>query len=384
MIKPLTSFRFFFALAVLSHHTITNINRFVNLPGELSRILDEGFIGVGFFFILSGFVLCYSYENKILTKTISKKDFYISRIARIYPMHLLTLLIVIIKNYVIFSPESPFNIGSFFLNLFLLQSFVPIYDVYFSFNSVSWSLSDEMFFYCLFPLIIPLLAKLRYKLKTLSIIIMAGIVIIVNLVLHTPDEKFAILYICPIFRIFDFILGIYICQLWNYLRNNPISKINFNYAEVFSVILMFAFIYLSKYVPLSFRYSVYYWIPIFILLVTFAFQKGYISKLLSNKLLVLLGEASFCFYLIHQMIVQSLKSIMESLKSVLSIDSQFITLMIYAGVFILIFVGMCLISIFLHKYFEKPLNKYIKNTFTKPAQPEKLSVIPEINRINKS
>ena len=136
MINTLTSLRFFFALAVFAHHVIANVNRFINLPENISRILDEGFIGVGFFFILSGFVLTYSYQNKILTNTVSKKDFYIARFARIYPMHLLTLLFVLIKSYVIFTPEIPFNIGLFFTNLFLLQSFVPVYDVYFSFNSV--------------------------------------------------------------------------------------------------------------------------------------------------------------------------------------------------------------------------------------------------------
>lgn len=368
MINTLTSFRFFFALAVLSHHIIANVNRFISLPGEVSRILDEGFIGVGFFFILSGFVLTYSYENKIITKATSKKDFYIARIARIYPMHLLTLLIFILKSYVILPSGMSFDIGTFFLNLFLVQSFVPIYDVYFSFNSVSWSLSDETFFYFSFPLIIPLLAKLRFHLKAVSVFLMAMIVIIVNLNLGSASEKFAILYINPIFRIFDFILGIYICRLWKYLRQKEISKINFNYVEAFSLILMFAFIYLSKYVPLSYRYSVYYWIPIFILLVTFSFQKGYFSKILSKKIFILLGEASFCFYLIHLMIVQSMKNIMESLKSVLSFDNHYITLMIYAGVFILIFAVMCLLSIFLHKCFEKPMNKYIKKVFIKPSK----------------
>ena len=368
MINTLTSFRFFFALAVFAHHIIINVNRFVSLPEEISRMLDEGFIGVGFFFILSGFVLTYSYENKILAKKINKKDFYIARIARIYPMHLLMLLVVIIKNCVILSTEIPFNIGSFFLNLFLLQSFVPVYDVYFSFNSVSWSLSDEMFFYLSFPFLMPLLTKIKYKLKILSVPIMAAIIIIVNLNLHNADEKFAILYINPIFRIFDFILGIYVCQLWNYLRNRQISKINFNYVEVFSLILMFAFVYFSGNVSLSFRYSVYYWIPMFILLITFAFQRGYISKLLSKRSLILLGEASFCFYLIHVLIIQSMKNILESLKNVLSFDNHYIPLIIYVSVFIFIFVGMCFLSILLHKYFEKPLNKYLKKILIKPAK----------------
>ena len=361
MINTLTSLRFFFALAVFAHHIILNVNRFINLPGDVSRILDEGFIGVGFFFILSGFVLTYSYQNKILTNTTNKKDFYIARFARIYPMHLFMLLFVLLKNYVLFTPETPFNIGTFFINLFLLQSFVPETSIYFSFNDVSWSLSDEMFFYLCFPFLIPLLSKLKF----LSVLIMAVIVFIVNLQLNTPEEKFAILYINPFMRIFDFILGIYICKTWLHLKDKVI-KLNFNLLEIGSVVILFAFVYLSVYFPLSYRYSIYYWIPISILLVTFAFQKGIISKVISKRIFVLLGEASFCFYMIHVQWIQSMKTFMFSLKDWLPADNPLVSMSVFAGVFILTFAGICLLSIALHLCIEKPMNKYIKKVCIKP------------------
>jgi len=365
MINTLTSLRFFFALAVFAHHIILNVNRFINLPGDVSRILDEGFIGVGFFFILSGFVLTYSYQNKILTNTTNKKDFYIARFARIYPMHLFMLLFVLLKNYVLFTPETPFNIGTFFINLFLLQSFVPETSIYFSFNDVSWSLSDEMFFYLCFPFLIPLLSKLKVNIKFLSVLIMAVIVFIVNLQLNTPEEKFAILYINPFMRIFDFILGIYICKTWLHLKDKVI-KLNFNLLEIGSVVILFAFVYLSVYFPLSYRYSIYYWIPIAILLVTFAFQKGIISKVISKRIFVLLGEASFCFYMIHVQWIQSMKTFMFSLKDWLPADNPLVSMSVFAGVFILTFAGICLLSIALHLCIEKPMNKYIKKVCIKP------------------
>jgi peptidoglycan/LPS O-acetylase OafA/YrhL len=62
---------------------------------------------------------------------------------------------------------------------------------------------------------------------------------------------------------------------------------------------------------------------------------------------------------------------MEALKGIIPADNQQITLLIYAGVFILIFAGMCLLSIFLHKCFEMPLNKYLKRVLIKPA-PKKI------------
>jgi peptidoglycan/LPS O-acetylase OafA/YrhL len=86
-------------------------------------ILKEGYIGVSFFFILSGFILAYNYRDSMLNQ-ISNSNFYIARIARIYPLHLLTLLIAVpltIQNV-------DFNLSlwfkQLFFNLTLTQSFV--------------------------------------------------------------------------------------------------------------------------------------------------------------------------------------------------------------------------------------------------------------------
>lgn len=67
MIKPLTSLRFFFALCVFVSHLsfLKGSEYYANI---FETIFDEGFLGVSFFFILSGFILAYNYEDKILEK----------------------------------------------------------------------------------------------------------------------------------------------------------------------------------------------------------------------------------------------------------------------------------------------------------------------------
>ena len=55
--------------------------------------LKKDLLESAFFCILSGFIIAYNYEEKLLEKTTTKRTFWVARIARIYPLHLLTLLI---------------------------------------------------------------------------------------------------------------------------------------------------------------------------------------------------------------------------------------------------------------------------------------------------
>jgi acyltransferase len=113
-----------------------------------------GAIGVTFFFILSGFLLAYGYKKRLMTREISTSDFYKARAVKLYPLHILCFAAVFllgIRNFV--TADLPKAV----LNLFLLQSWVPSPDYYMSYNAVSWFLSDELFFYLMFPFVLPVL-----------------------------------------------------------------------------------------------------------------------------------------------------------------------------------------------------------------------------------
>lgn len=157
LIKPLTSLRFIFALMVFAFH-LTSVQT-ISKPLSLvyCNILYEGYIGVSFFFILSGFILAYNYQNLLITKKISKYAFWKARIARIYPMHIFTFILAI--PLIIYADKEFFNNGVFYIehaipNIFLIQNFIPDYSFNHAFNAPSWAISNEMFFYLMFPLII--------------------------------------------------------------------------------------------------------------------------------------------------------------------------------------------------------------------------------------
>ena len=78
MLRPLTSLRFVAAMGVVLQH---------------AGIGGYGSISVTFFFVLSGFVIAYSNASKFQSLNVHESvRFWLLRLARLYPVHLLTLL----------------------------------------------------------------------------------------------------------------------------------------------------------------------------------------------------------------------------------------------------------------------------------------------------
>lgn len=352
MIKPLTSLRFFFALMFfLSHLGFLygiNAQTDVGLDSFVKEyiLFKEGYLGVSFFFILSGFILSYNYSDKFKNKSISFKTYMRARFFRIVPLHWLTLLFSIFLSIAYIN-----NITGFLLklaaNTFLLQSFVPVKDFYFGFNGVSWSISDEMFFYTLFPLLVLWIYKKKqnYFLAVLSLCIP----ILALSFFYNYSNSYWLFYVNPFFRIFDFIIGILLFKVYLKLKEFNF-KINFTFVEITAILLLVCFVSFKDQVHQSFRWSIYYWIPMTWIILVFSLAKGLISKILSHKSLLLLGEISFSFYMIHQLVIKVLWAL--NFKLHFTKSSILITL--------LSFLISVVLSYIAYNFFEKPINKRFK------------------------
>src|SRR5580698_8802877 len=85
-IRSLTGARFVAALLVVCFH-------FVPLaPGWVNSILRNGYLGVPFFFVLSGFILTYNYASDPQQRIVAR-SFWMARFARIYPIYLVALVL---------------------------------------------------------------------------------------------------------------------------------------------------------------------------------------------------------------------------------------------------------------------------------------------------
>jgi peptidoglycan/LPS O-acetylase OafA/YrhL len=158
-LPALTSLRFFAAFHVVIFHL--QAMKIVQGPAWYEKLASVGYVGVSFFFVLSGFILVYTYAGR----TLSLKDFWRARFARIYPAYAFSLLftapwffIAVLKFDIPFFawPKAHLKLAAG-LVVTLLQAWVP--PAALTWNPVAWSLSVEAFFYLLFPFLLLLLIR---------------------------------------------------------------------------------------------------------------------------------------------------------------------------------------------------------------------------------
>jgi peptidoglycan/LPS O-acetylase OafA/YrhL len=145
------------------YHFQTN----VVMPAEVTPFLAFGRGGVDLFFMLSGFILAYVYRPQFEARRFNYLRFLVKRIARIYPVHVVTMLIVL--AWILLTA----NGGSYFaslaqdaaMNLMMVHAWGTVDGL--TLNYPSWSISAEWFAYLIFPPFMLVLARKRWPMLTL-------------------------------------------------------------------------------------------------------------------------------------------------------------------------------------------------------------------------
>jgi peptidoglycan/LPS O-acetylase OafA/YrhL len=349
-LDSLTGLRWWAALAVFAHH-MTN---FAPLP--IHGPLTLGAQGVAFFFVLSGFVLTWSARPGVSVST-----FYFRRFARIWPAHMVALLLAI---PVFVGPPADTDDGwvrplsaVLLLSVVLLHGWSRDTDVVFSGNPASWTLSLEAFFYLTHPWIDRVLGRTG---RRVAVGVLFALPVLAA-VLYLARSEIAALQDLPrpVLRLWEFCLGMTLAHAirlgWRPLVPVPLAlgALLVVCAGIFLGPIrapeLWASLHLGPLAPVI--------IPTACALVICAYGTRELRGIADGsgrgappRWLITLGEWSYAFYLVHATVVYGCR-VAFGLQPV-----GWINLLVYAAVL----VPSIALAWALHAFVERPIEKRLR------------------------
>ena len=346
--KALDGLRGIAAIMVALYHF--GINYTPELFYQLT-ILRHSYSFVDLFFVLSGFVISYNYRNLRFENLIffTKKRFW-----RLYPLLIFTSSLFFIYNISSFYPtfsnqffiinfnEISHIIVAYVDSVFLTNSF-PILSTSLGSNPPSWSISAEFVAYFLFALIS---VSFKRKLLTYVVLTISGVFLCIVNQKYFANGDFGFLR-----AIICFNFGSIVLFFFDKYKN---LKIGF-FHECASLGTFLIYIYFilgrfhdSKFILEAISTPIVYGFMIFV----FSLSNGYISRLLSSKLLCFLGKLSYSIYLNHLIVIYGMAELMFN---ILNFENSLINQIFYMVSSLVIILTY---SSWTFNTIEKKYNKY--------------------------
>lgn len=300
-IPALTSLRFFAAFHVVLYHTAAFSFPYLLTVPLIRLFIGVGYSAVGFFFLLSGYILSYVYLQS--GKPVNSLRFYQSRIARIYPLYLITLVLdtpflfnARLHAYGLNSAALKTSI-TFLANLIMIQAWIPRLR---GIDDPNWSLCVEAVFYFIFPLIGMALWKVPRRILFVSLGLL-WIAVEIFLVYYSSLHRSELDFKQPLLQIPTFLAGIMVARIqmsWNAPKTDSI-RTRTRLLFLTAILMIFAIPFLLKSLP-KVDILTTMLVPLFaVIILIFSTEHYPFSRFLNAKFMVLLGEASYGLYLIH-------------------------------------------------------------------------------------
>ncbi|MGD0444029.1 MAG: acyltransferase [Edaphobacter sp.] len=282
--------------------------------GLLYPFIDNGYVFVGVFFLISGYILTYNYADR--GKSLSKREFWLARFSRLYPVYLLVLLLSIpmLRDEWHARSHAEFWQG-IILTPFVLQGWSPSVATFW--NTVSWTLTSECVLYLAFPWLI----RLPWPKKPTRLILLLVALWIVGLIPHSlylylnpdhivgPVDRYSstqlirFLKYTPLPYVCTFLSGVTLGKLQHALVLTQRQRFILSIASL-SVVAIF-FYTLVHHTPYLLMHGGLM-TPVFAALVLGLSGPHPISAVFSWRPILLIGESSYCLYLLHFNVFQLL------------------------------------------------------------------------------
>jgi peptidoglycan/LPS O-acetylase OafA/YrhL len=327
--------RFFAALYVVLFHISSPWNHTTDL---FTNLFNSGYGAIDLFFVISGFVVLQSGDTSN-TGPRASGEFLKRRFIRLYPIYWVFLFLFLVAGLVQIKTTT---IGGFGRSFFLLPGHKGIIGT-------SWTLQYELYFYILIALFV---LNRRFKwllvmLFALSLISMAGVIIASLFDRHFPVYGFYNEYVA------NFFLGCVVYVIYNRISASIATGL------LVAGVLLFFFMPITIYL----RHFISFGIPAAMLLAGLTALENH-QKIKINRWFVLLGNASYCLYLIHVPIIwfvwKQIGPYYENNRLLLLLEVA----------------TMVVLSVLLYQYFEAPLLRFLnKRLAGAPARTKKKEVV---------
>ena len=295
-------------------------------------VIAFGYLAVDLFFIMSGFVIALSYEQNFRSlRQQSILRFLGYRLARIYPLHLVVMILFLANPIAIalFSSEGTvgdrYDIGYYFESLFLIQNW-GFSDIA-GWNYPAWSISTEWAAYLIFPIMAWCSVRMLTNLRNI-----AAVILVVGTALMVFSARAGglgndIPRIGLARCLLEFSIGICLLKFWAVYRLGP-SVANVVSIAAIAILVIGAAMGVPDYVYAPWGLA--------LLIVSLLCDTAILSRLLNNPVLIGIGKVSYSTYMIHYLVKDWVKFTIEK-PSVPSIVPFFIYVLCVAAASVVLY-----------------------------------------------
>ena len=322
-LPALTGIRFFAIFHIFLHHlwaifhyysgkSEATQGLFMGLndaPQSLMVFMSNGWVSTSLFFLLSGFILAYLYWDEEGQFTTSKRRFWVLRFARIYPIHLFVLAILIalkLPTYLNENQPTDLLISSAVGSAALVQAWVPQWIPVWSWPT--WTISVMIFLYLIMPYLIGLLNRLSHRQQVTTLVAMPFVSIlptVVYAVITTSDPSWNMdrdLFFSdfPIFWVPYFVAGLLMTRVFSLNRFRAIERTPSWFAWGDLAFLMVLSIALMPDIEQPFLFFIRQGVlmPLYMLFILdLARGKGFMAKVFALPGTGFLGETGFSMFI---------------------------------------------------------------------------------------
>ncbi|MCW4757067.1 acyltransferase [Enterobacter hormaechei subsp. steigerwaltii] len=322
-IKALTGIRGIFAIYVMFYH--------INPMGWSSDFIRNGYLAVDLFFVLSGFIMCYVYKEKFISKVGENNymKFLYNRFTRIYPLYFFAVSIV----FIFFTSKAD-QVRSFYTyvcNIIFAQSVTG--------NGIiepAWSLSTEVIAYLLFPFILSM--SFKYK-QIYTAVVYASLCALCFISVRSAKIDIFTGPLAIVRCLSEYVIGVLSFKIYEFIKMKRISTSFLTDALSITAIFILSFKGLDIVAVILFAF----------LIASLASSKSITSIFLSSSIIYYSGLLSYSIYIWHGVFSRNLSWQVRQLSEGAGISHLWMA------------IALTLISsVITYHLLEKPLHYFLK------------------------